>query len=68
MIAPANTGNDNSNKNAVIKIDQTNKGNLWKGILFVRMLKIVQIKLIAPNNRVFFKHFCFALGPALYLY
>lgn len=28
VMAPANTGRDNSNKNAVIKIDQTNNGNL----------------------------------------
>lgn len=50
MIAPANTGKDKSNKKAVIRIAQTNKGNLWKGMLFVLMLNMVQMKLIAPNN------------------
>lgn len=28
VIAPANTGKDNNNKNAVIKTDHTNKGRL----------------------------------------
>jgi hypothetical protein len=28
VIAPARTGKENNNKNAVIKIAQTNKGNL----------------------------------------
>jgi len=49
VIAPANTGKDNNNKNAVIKTDHTNKGRLWKDKLFTRMLKMVQIKLIAPK-------------------
>lgn len=49
VIAPANTGKDNNNKNAVINTDHTNKGRLWKDKLFTRMLKIVQIKLIAPK-------------------
>jgi hypothetical protein len=49
VIAPANTGKDNSNKNAVIKTDHTNSGRLWKDKLFTRILKIVQIKLIAPK-------------------
>lgn len=49
MIAPAKTGKDSSNKNAVIKTDHTNNGRLWKDKLFTRMLKIVQIKLIAPK-------------------
>ncbi|KAF1856452.1 hypothetical protein Lal_00043681, partial [Lupinus albus] len=33
VIAPANTGNDISNKKAVIKTDHTNKGNLDQNIL-----------------------------------
>ena len=49
VIAPANTGKDNNNKNAVIKTDYTNKGRLWKDELFTRMLKMVQMKLIAPK-------------------
>ena len=49
MIAPAKTGKDSSNKKAVIKTDHTNNGRLWKDKLFTRMLKIVQIKLIAPK-------------------
>lgn len=49
VIPPASTGKDKSNRNAVIKIAQTNRGNLWKGKLFDLMLVIVQIKLIAPR-------------------
>jgi len=49
VIAPAKTGKDKSNKKAVIKIAQTNNGKLWNDKLFTRMLKIVQIKLIAPK-------------------
>jgi hypothetical protein len=49
VIAPAKTGKDSSNKKAVIKTDHTNNGRLWKDKLFTRMLKIVQIKLIAPK-------------------
>jgi hypothetical protein len=49
VIAPANTGKDNSNKNAVIKTDHTNKGRLWNDKLFTRILNIVQMKLIAPK-------------------
>ncbi len=49
VIAPAKTGNDNNNKNAVINTDQTNKGNLRKKKLMARILKIVTIKLIAPK-------------------
>jgi len=49
VIAPAKTGNDNSNKNAVIKTDQTNNGILCIFIPGLRMLKIVVIKLIAPK-------------------
>lgn len=49
VIAPANTGKDNSNKNAVIKIAQAKRGSLWKGKLFDRIFVIVQIKFMAPN-------------------
>lgn len=49
VIAPASTGRDNNRRIAVIKTDQTNKGNLWKGRLSVRIFTIVQIKLIAPR-------------------
>ena len=48
-MAPANTGKESNSKNAVIKTAHTNKGRLWKERLFTRMLKIVQIKLIAPK-------------------
>ena len=33
----------------MISTAQTNKGNLWNDKLLTRILKIVQIKLIAPN-------------------
>lgn len=49
MIAPASTGKANSRRIAVIRTDQTNKGmfsNLTEG---VRILIIVEIKLIAPK-------------------
>jgi len=49
VIAPANTGKDSKSKNAVIKIDQVNKGNLCKGKLLDRIFNIVQIKFIAPK-------------------
>ena len=49
VIAAARTGSDNKSKTAVIKTAQTNKGNLWKGRLSVRIFTIVQIKLIAPK-------------------
>jgi len=49
VIAAAKTGKDNNNRKAVIKIDQTNKGNLWKNKPLTRMLQIVEIKLIAPK-------------------
>jgi len=49
VIQPANTGNDNSNKKAVINIDQTNKGILCIYIPLALILKIVHIKFIAPN-------------------
>jgi len=49
VIAPAKTGKDNNNKTAVINTDQTNKGTLYIGKPFVRIFKIVTIKLIAPK-------------------
>jgi len=49
VIAPANTGRDNSNKMAVINTDQTNKGIRSKVIPFDRMLIIVVIKFTAPK-------------------
>ena len=48
VIAAANTGNDNNNKNAVTKIDQQYKGNVSNDIPRQRIHKIVTIKLIAP--------------------
>ena len=48
VIPPANTGKDNNNKKAVINTDQTNRGSLLIDNPRVRMLKIVEIKLIAP--------------------
>lgn len=48
VIAPAKTGNEISNKKAVIKTDQTNKGNRRKYKPGQRILKIVTIKFIAP--------------------
>jgi len=49
VIAPANTGNDNNNKTAVIITDHTNKGIRSKFIIFDRIFIIVVIKLIAPK-------------------
>lgn len=49
MIAPARTGRERSNKKAVIRILQTNKGIAYRGIPWARILKIVTIKLIAPK-------------------
>ena len=49
MIAPASTGKDNNNKNAVINTDHTYKGNLCINIPGLRILKIVTMKLIAPK-------------------
>ena len=40
-MAPANTGNDNNNKKAVTKTDQTNKGILSIVIPGALILKIV---------------------------
>jgi hypothetical protein len=48
VIAPANTGNDKSNKKAVINTAHTNKGNLCIKSPGALILKIVTIKLIAP--------------------
>jgi len=48
VIAPANTGNDNNNKNAVTNTVHTNNGNLLKAIPLHLILYIVIIKLIAP--------------------
>lgn len=49
VMAPAKTGNDKSNKKAVIKIAQTNNGILWNPRLLALILVIVQIKFIAPK-------------------
>jgi hypothetical protein len=50
VIAPAKTGNDNSNKTAVITTAQPNKANLCNLIPGVLILAIVVIKFIAPNK------------------
>jgi hypothetical protein len=49
VIAPANTGKDNNNKNTVTNTAQTNNGNLCIKSPGARMLKIVTIKLIDPK-------------------
>ena len=49
VIAPARTGNDNSKRTVVIKIDQMNSGICSNFILFGRIFMIVVIKLIAPK-------------------
>ena len=49
VIAPAKTGNDNNNKNAVTNMDQANKGILCKVIPGALILRIVVIKFIAPK-------------------
>jgi len=48
VIAPANTGNDKSNKKAVINTDQTNRGNLSSVNPGALILNIVVIKFIVP--------------------
>ena len=48
-MAPANTGKDNSNKIAVINTDHTNKGICSIFMWGARILKIVEIKLMAPR-------------------
>ena len=50
VIPPANTGNDNNNKTAVIKTAHTNKGNLCIVNPGTLILIIVVIKFTAPNN------------------
>jgi hypothetical protein len=47
VIAPANTGNDNTYNQAVIKIAHTNKGNLSNVKPGALILIIVTIRLIA---------------------
>jgi hypothetical protein len=47
--APASTGRDSNNKKEVTKIDHTNRGVSFQDIPSVLMLKIVVMKLIAPN-------------------
>jgi hypothetical protein len=49
VIAPANTGNDNSSRIAVTNIAHTNKGNLCRVIPGALILSTVVIKLIAPK-------------------
>ena len=49
VIAPAKTGNDNNNKNAVIYTAQTNNGVRFAVIPGARIFVIVTIKLIAPR-------------------
>ena len=49
VIAPANTGNDSSNRSAVIATDQTNSGVWSSVILSDRMLIAVVIKFTAPK-------------------
>jgi len=49
VIAPANTGNDNINKNAVINTAHTNSGNLCIVIPGALILKIVVMKLTVPK-------------------
>jgi hypothetical protein len=49
VIAPAKTGNERSNKKAVIKTDQTNSGVRFAVIPGARMLVMVTIKFIAPR-------------------
>jgi hypothetical protein len=48
VIAPANTGRDNNNKNAVINTLQTKRGILKISIPLSLILIIVVIKFIAP--------------------
>jgi hypothetical protein len=49
VIAPAKTGKDNNNKNAVIYTAQTNKGVRFAVIPGARIFVIVTMKLIAPK-------------------
>jgi hypothetical protein len=49
VIAPAKTGKESNNKNAVIYTAQTNKGVRCAVIPGARIFVIVTIKLIAPR-------------------
>jgi len=49
VIAPANTGRDKRSRIAVRRTDQTNRGICSIFILGLRMLKIVEMKLMAPK-------------------
>jgi hypothetical protein len=49
VIAPASTGNDNSNRITVNKTAQTNRGNRSNRIPFHRILITVVIKFTAPK-------------------
>ena len=49
VIAPAKTGNESNNRIAVIKTDHTNNGTWSIDIPALRILKTVEIKLIAPR-------------------
>jgi hypothetical protein len=49
VIAPAKTGNDSSNKKAVINTAHTNNGTRCAFIPGARIFKIVTIKFIAPK-------------------
>jgi len=49
VIPPANTGKDSNKRKAVIKTDQTNKGNFIRVNPGHLILKIVVIKLTAPK-------------------
>jgi hypothetical protein len=50
VIAPANTGKDNSNNTAVITTAQPNKANLCNLIPGVLIFTTVVMKFIAPNK------------------
>lgn len=49
VIAPANTGNESSSKNAVMNTAQTNRGVRFAVIPGALILVIVTMKLIAPR-------------------
>ena len=53
MIAPASTGKDRRRRIIVNKTDQTNNGTRSSSIPAERILRIVEIKLIAPIIEVF---------------
>jgi hypothetical protein len=50
VIAPAKTGREKRSKNAVIKTDHTNKGNLCIDKPGTLILNMVVIKFIAPSK------------------